>query len=157
MAKTTHKTSGKLRVASRTSGHIRTFVFCIIAICAGTVFLGVYISFNYSADKVAERELNYLAKDYYETYYHKTVANLSEEKKKDAEENGLPAVPLRLLYLFDNGRHEKSRQYFETPSIKCDSNNTYVYYTPHAPYGQKDYKYGYALSCDKFQKRVNLD
>ena len=157
MVKTTNKTSGKLRVARRTSSHARTFVFCIIAICIGIVFLGVYISFNYAADKVAERELVSLAKDYYETYYYKAVANLPDAQKQDASENGLPTVPLRLLYLFDSGRHEDSRQYFETPSLKCDANNTYVYYIPRAPYGPKDYTFGYSLNCDKINRRVNLD
>ena len=157
MVKTASRTSGKLRVTSRNSSHFRTFVFCIVTICIVLVISGAYVSFYYAPDKVAERELVRIAKDYYETYYHDAVSKLPEDQLAEATENGLPTVPLRLLYLFDNGRHEDSRDLFETDKLNCNSNSTYVRFVPYAPYGPTDYKMGYTLNCDKVNKRVGLD
>lgn len=101
-----------------------------------------------------EREINALAKDYYENYfYDKFVENLGDNSLTEAmgqyNEVGMDPVKLRQLLLFDDGRHENSRAVFTNKSYPCDTNLSYVKYRPFAPYGKTDYTYEVKLSCKK--------
>lgn len=117
---------------------------------AGYVAWQFYNMPEYATD----REMNMLAKDYYENYFYDMfVNNLGDNSLTKAmgqyDEKGMDPVKLRQLLLFDNGRHADSREIFSSKSYPCDTNLSYVKYHPFAPYGKTDYTYEIKMSCKK--------
>ena len=99
-----------------------------------------------------EREMNALAKDYYENYfYDKFVNNLGDNSLFDAmgkfQENGMERIYLRQLLVFDEDRGGKLREVFDTAHYKCNTNTSYIKYHPKEPYGKTDYTYEVNLAC----------
>ena len=95
-----------------------------------------------------ERELESLAKDYYENYYYDTV-NEPETALAEFAETGLPTAYLRKLLAFDNGRHAASAEVFDSAGYKCDTNKTGVKIFPEEPYGRTDYRVEYKYACEE--------
>ena len=130
----------------------RGFATATIFLCIFLVLFNLVSHFIFDPQKVAERELASLAKDFYENYYYDNFTeNLSDDQFATAfltySEYGFPKVYLRELLLFDNGRHEAARAYFDG-QYYCNTNHTAIQITPYAPYGKTDYNVTYTYECN---------
>lgn len=130
----------------------RKFVAASIFVCIFLVFFNLAAHAVLDPKKMAENELQALAKDYYENYYYDTFTeNLPEEDYLVAfttySEYGFPKVYLRELLLFDDAKHADSRAYFEGQYL-CNTNRTGVVFVPHAPFGRTDYEVKYTYDCE---------
>lgn len=129
----------------------RLFVTGGIMILTITVLVSLAIHFYYSPKMIAKRELQSIARDYYENYFYNNMINSIRGKTpaeifEKYEKNGFAKVKLRQLLLFDNGRHEKSMKYFD--DYKCDQDETEVLYKPKEPFGAKDYTLEISPVCE---------
>lgn len=113
-------------------------------------------SVHFEDDKVLERELTKIARDYYENYYYDKKMQQFKVGEGGADaaavlseytEVGIPEVLLRQLLLFDNSRWKDARELFET--MGCDTNKTGVRFFPTEPYGVKDYTMTINYACEK--------
>lgn len=127
-------------------------IVCII-VAAVAVVASLFIGFFFNSERVAQRKLAELAKDYYENYYYdKFMQTIDDESLEEAfgknEERGFAPVYLRQLLLFDNERNTKYEKYFSTSGYKCNKNETKIQIFPEAPYGKTNYKVEYVFSCN---------
>ncbi|MBR2589052.1 hypothetical protein IKE84_01800 [Candidatus Saccharibacteria bacterium] len=129
-------------------------IFSILAIiiCLVLVFGNVAVRIIFDPERAAKRELENIAKDYYENYYYDSFTENTPEDElavalQTYTDYGFPPVYLRQLLLFDNGRHEDSRSYF-TGQYFCNTNHTSVTYIPKPPYGKTDYEAVYKYDCE---------
>ncbi len=130
----------------------RKFTAVAIFVCIGLVFFNLAAHAVLDPQKLAEGELEMLAKDYYENYYYDVFTNsLPDEDYLVAfttySEYGFPKVYLRELLLFDDGKHAESRPYFEGQYL-CNTNRTSVTIIPYAPFGRTDYEVRYSYDCE---------
>lgn len=126
-------------------------VFAII-LCLVLVFGNVAARIIFDPERAAKRELESIARDYYENYYYDIFTeSLPEDELALAlqtySDYGFPPVYLRQLLLFDNERHAASRSYFDGQYF-CNTNHTSVTYLPRAPYGKTDYTMTYKYECN---------
>ena len=128
----------------------------IIALAVAMVVVAGYtaLQFHNMPEYATEREINALAKDYYENYfYDKLVENAGDNSISDImsayAEKGMEPVKLRQFFVYDNARHQDSEKIFTTAEYPCNTNTSTVRYTPVAPYGKTDYTYEVNLSCKK--------
>ncbi len=105
-------------------------------------------------DKVADREINELAKEYYEKYFYQNYKDsLSEDQdvaellEKNYAEASLEPVYLRQLMVYSRTNGGDPDAIFDNAHYKCNANVSKVTYQPVAPYGEKDYTYTVDLSC----------
>ena len=138
------KTSDKI-----TKIAIGALVVAMIAV-AGYVAWQFYNMPEYAT----EREINSLAKDYYENYFYSELLNNNSGDESAAasalsiyRDKQMEPVKLRQLLLFDNGRHQNSSEVFNSTHYKCDTNVSTVRFQPVEPYGRTDYTYEVNLSC----------
>ena len=130
----------------------RKFTAVVIFVCIGLVFFNLGAHAVLDPKRLAESEMEMLAQDYYENYYYDLfTSQLPEEDYIVAfttySEYGFPIVYLRELLLFDDGRHAKSRPYFEG-QYYCNTNRTGIRIVPHAPFGKTDYEVNYTYDCE---------
>ena len=136
----------------KTSDKVARVAIWFLAVAILAVVGYVAVQFYNMPEYRTEREMNKLAKDYYENYfYDKFVNNLGENSLYDAmgqfQESGLEPVYLRQLLIFDDERHGDLRDVFSTAHYKCSTNTSWVKYHPYEPYGKTDYDYEVNLSC----------
>lgn len=103
-------------------------------------------------DKRADREINSLAKDFYENYYYaRNIEVLDDEgmTKMLSTYADAPMEPvyLRRLLVYAREQGKDSDEIFKNDLYECDTNTSKVTYQPVAPYGKKDYTYTVELSC----------
>ncbi|MBR3264306.1 hypothetical protein IKF94_03735 [Candidatus Saccharibacteria bacterium] len=130
----------------------RKFTVVAIFVCLALVFFNVAAHAVLDPKKLAENELQSLAKDYYENYYYDVFTEQLPESDylvafTTYSEYGFPKVYLRELLLFDDSRHADSRPYFEG-QYSCNTNRTSVTIIPYAPYGRTDYEVKYDYDCE---------
>ena len=131
----------------------RKIALVLILIAVATVVLNVVGSIQFAPEKMARRELEKIAKDFYENYFYREYAGnlagdeLTEEFDK-LRESGFSRVYLRQLLLYDNEKHADSAKYFKYDNYTCDTNKTYVIFYPDPPYLEKDYHAEYHLECE---------
>lgn len=130
----------------------RKFTTAVIFVCIFLVFFNLVAHAVLDPQKLAENEMQRLAKDYYENYYYDAfISSLPDEDYSIAfttySEYGFPKVYLRELLLFDDGRHTDSRQYFEGQYL-CNTNRTSITIIPYAPFGRTDYEVKYDYDCE---------
>ena len=118
------------------------FAFTIFIICQ-IIFTPIFF---------ASRELEHIARDYYENYYHaKFIANKSGLEAEAAfapyTESGFPTLTLRQLLLFDNSRHAASAPTFTIDGQPCSTSDTTIRIYPQPPFGPKNYRLETHLSC----------
>ncbi len=128
------------------------FAVGVICLCLVLVLGNMIAHFIFDPERAAKREMESLAKDYYENYYYDNfTANIPEDELEIAfmtyADYGFPPVYLRQLLLFDDERHADSRSYF-TGQYFCNTNHTAVTFVPHAPYGKTDYTAKYEYECE---------
>ena len=129
----------------------RTFSTIAIIACLFLVFFNAGAHIILDPKRVSMNKIEELARDYYENYYYDSfVSSIPEEDFDTAfitySEYGFPRVYLRELLLFDDGRHEKDRAYFDG-EYYCNTNHTSVTILPVFPYGKKDYEINYNYDC----------
>ena len=127
------------------------FSVFVIILCLVLVFGNVIAHIVFNPETAAKRELERIAKDYYENYYYDIFTENTPEDElaialQSYADYGFPPVYLRQLLLFDDGRHENSRPYFSGQYF-CNTNHTSVIYMPYPPYGKTDYSIKYAYDC----------
>lgn len=125
----------------------------LIGTCA--VMIALTIGYSAIADpaKRSQRELEKLANAYYIEYLypHALGKNLNQPEAilADYVQQGLPAVRLRQLLLYNNGKYASSIDAFSNQYYECDTSQTYVRYYPVEPYGPRDYTVSYGTACEK--------
>ena len=125
-----------------------------VVIISVITVLGYLAASNYFApEKMAHRELEKIAKDYYENFFYDNVSasvptDQKTEKFKIYAENGFPRVLLRELLLYDDEKHASSEKYFNYAGYTCDQDRTSVTIYPTEPYGAKDYRIEYNYVCE---------
>lgn len=125
----------------------------LIGTCAVAIALTIGYSSIADPAKRSQRELEKLANAYYVEYLypHALGKNLKQPEVilADYVQQGLPAVRLRQLLLYNNGKHASSIDAFSNQYYECDTSQTYVRYYPVEPYGPRDYTVAYGTSCEK--------
>ncbi len=129
----------------------RGFSTVAIILCIILVFFNLGAHAILDPKRMAETEMESIAKDYYENYYYdQFIQNVPESDLAMAFQTytdyGFPRVYLRELLLFDNSRHASSRAMFEGQYI-CNTNNTAIQIVPYAPFGKTDYRVNYFYDC----------
>lgn len=130
----------------------RKFTTLAIILCIGLVFFNLGAHAVFDPKKLAEDELQRLAKDYYENYYYDVFTQKIPESDYELafttySEYGFPKTYLRELLLFDDGRNAKSRAYFDG-QYYCNTNQTAIQIIPYPPYGRTDYEVKYTYDCE---------
>ena len=145
-----------MKLQHRSDWRARNVSIVIISISITTVVVSLVANYFFEPERVARRELQKLAQDYYEGYFYQTIVDKATENNQSPEslfssyaEKGFPKVRLRQLLLHGNGQNLPSRAAFDASHYYCDENATSVIFTPHAPYGTKDYAITYDTSCQK--------
>lgn len=127
-------------------------VVAIATVIISALTLAVNIAMNefFREDRVAERALAALAKDYYENYYFdrfsESTSDLSDAFEKYST-IGFPSVSLRQLLLVDNRRFAPYAYSFKNSRYACNQELTTVKIYPKSPYGKTDYDIKLNLSC----------
>ena len=129
----------------------RKFSTFAIILCLLLVFFNLGAHAILDPKRMAENEMQKIAKDYYENYYYdQFIQNVPENELDIAfatyTDYGFPRVYLRELLLFDNSRHASSRPYFEG-QYTCNTNTTAIKIIPYAPFGKTDYEIEYIYDC----------
>lgn len=147
-----------MKLPFRTDWRARKLALVIIAISTVAIIGSLVTNVYLEPERLALKELQFIARDYYENYFYQNYLNEhTYEDGLDIEEafsaytaKGFPAVRLRQLLLYDGGKYAASRAYFEAERFTCDENLTSVTYVPYAPFGRTDYTVSYdTTSCLK--------
>lgn len=125
----------------------------MIGVSAVTIAITFILGNVLDPVKRSEHELEKLADAYYIEYlYPRSLGKYLNEPEtilKDYVSQGLPAVLLRQLLLYDNGKNASSIEAFSNDYYQCDANKTYVRFYPVEPYGPRDYTVQYGTACEK--------
>lgn len=144
-----------MKISRSRARQAKKIAVIVILIATVTVAGSLWANQYFSPAGRAGRELQALAKDYYENFFYDLLLRESKSGgETDLEKifepyakHGMQPILLRQLLLFDEGRHESSRKEFINDSYSCDTNKTSVRITPIAPFGRTDWKAEYNLSC----------
>lgn len=147
------KAAKNLRTAKHSAPLAKRFAIIIIIFCSAIILLNIVANAYFNPGAVVDREINNLAKEYYEDYlYQNMTTGLSEEEitKELAryEKSGTGNVYLRQLLLYDSGRREDAASYFNHKGYTCDRNKTYVKYYPEPPFKKENYHFEIKLACE---------
>ncbi len=147
------KSVRRFRMPEFFAPHAKWITIGIIIICFITVLGAMFALWYFTPEKIANREIEYLAKDYYENYFYDDYFGSLPEENRGVEFKryvtlGLAPTYLRQLLQFDNSRHTSSAVKFSNPVYFCDTNKTKVIFYPHAPFGKTDYTMKIDLSCE---------
>ena len=134
--------------------HAKRIVIGIVFICLVVVIGATVASWYFSPDKVARREIERIARDYYENYfYNNFFAELTGEDRQTEFEKyvkrGFAPTYLRQLLNYDDGKHQASAGYFSDPNYTCDTNATNVIFYPYQPFGEENYTMKIEMVCAK--------
>ena len=134
--------------------HARRIVFALIIICLITVLGSLGASWYFAPEKVARREIERIARDYYENYFYdnffaELVGEERETEFKKYTERGFSPTYLRQLLNYDDGKHADSAKYFNDPSYTCDTNSTSVTFYPYPPFSEDNYTMKIKMDCGK--------
>ena len=126
----------------------RKITLIIIAAVAFLVGIAILLSVIFSAENTTKRQIESMAKDYYETFFYENFTKNSGGEISAFEkyaEKGFAKVTLRQLLLFDGGRYKNLT---ENLTEYCNEGLTTVKFYPVEPYGTKNYKIEYDYSCN---------
>ena len=114
------------------------------------IIIGIIIINSLSYESKLKRELNNMAKDFYETYYYPGIVNV--ENKDQILENmhdvGIK-ISLNNLMIYNNHKNEDKLELFKNDKTneECNKEETKVIIYPHKPYKETNYKVEVVLSC----------
>lgn len=128
-------------------------VYGIIVAAAVLVAVNIAVSLYFQPDRVVSREIDLLAREYYENYYYQNLVGerTGEEKEKLLSRyaaSGTAPTYLRQILLYDGGKHKDLEGFFVNDTYTCDLNKTAVVFFPEAPYGPENYHFETRLSCE---------
>lgn len=130
------------------NGRKIVLTLCVFGLILGGFMIGQRIYHN--PEKVAEREIKKMARDYYENhFYHQFVGKKGENGARLAkyQEHGLSPVLLRHLLSYDGAKYDNLRKYFDNKEIACDTEKSQVTIKPKEPFGRNDYEVLVFLYC----------
>ncbi|MDO4987107.1 MAG: hypothetical protein Q4E46_02230 [Candidatus Saccharibacteria bacterium] len=134
--------------------HAKRIIFGLIIVCLLAVIGSAVATWYFSPDKVARREIERIARDYYENYfYNEFFANLAGDERTTEFEKytskGFSPTYLRQLLNYDDGKHQDSAKYFNSPDYTCDTNSTHVVFYPYPPFSEDNYTMKIEMRCGK--------
>ena len=139
----------KLLKKSQRTFHLtaRKLTLMIIVVAVLTVGLALLLGAIFNPEATTKREIEAMARDYYETYYYENFKVSEDDVAVFSEytESGFAKTTLRQLLLFDGGRYKSA---YERLTNYCDENATTVLFYPVEPYGAKNYRAEYNYSCN---------
>ena len=142
----------KLNLPKKHAREVRKLTLVMIFASVVLVLGALFLMYYFEPERTANRELERMAKEYYEDYlYERFIENSdlgTEESLAEFSEGGLDRVRLRQLLLYNGGANSWARKYFEG-KYRCDLDATEVIYHPASPFGVKDYTVEYKPSCKK--------
>lgn len=107
------------------------------------IIVGITIfAFIATPEYLVKREIENIARDYYENYYYPSIPNPSGLDYY--AERGFARVTLRQLMLYDNRKHYASMEYLST---YCNLDQTQIKIYPEKPFERKNYRVDYTYSC----------
>lgn len=165
-----HKTKKKQKRSRRAKSYIascrsyrisKNTILTVIALAMLSMLLFVIYNLIATPEHLIKKQIDSLARDYYENYiYATTLSNNSidvnhPEESSDAlnkifsryTELGFSQASLRQLLLFNDGKYASLENTF---SKYCDLDRTSIKIYPEAPFGRTNYHIDYNYSC-KFQ------
>ena len=141
-----------MKIERRDSYRARNFALGLIIASALLLVIATIATFYFSPENNANRELERIAKEYYETYlYGKSLSTFENgtEGFADFREKGFYPVKLRQLLLYNGGQNRNSQKLFTSDAYKCSLDDSVVIYRPVPPYGAKNYTIEYQTKCEK--------
>lgn len=141
-----------MKMKRRDSRRERKLATGLVVATVLIVALATGLTFYFSPENQATRELERMATEYYETYlYGSSVSTFENGVEGIAEmsKKGIQPVKLRQLLLYNGGKNKDLQKLFESSSYRCDLDATQVVYHPVEPYGVKDYTIEYKKECKK--------
>ena len=129
----------------------KTVASMAVVVSMVIVVFSLILNVYYEPAKVAERNFEKMARDYYENYLYPKIADSGdnlEETFKKYEDVGMAPVLLRQLLNYDGGKYAEAEKYFDTQKYKCDENETMAMFKPVAPYNAKNYEMTVEMSCN---------
>ena len=151
--KTHQSRPAPIKSAGLFAPHAKRITVGVIVVCLLTVLGAMFGLWYFTPDKVAYREIEKIARDYYENYFYDSYFGTLTGDDRIAEFEkyitpGFAPTYLRQLLNYDNGKHQSSTPKFSDPSYFCDTNATKVIFYPYAPYGKTDYRMKIIMSCE---------
>ena len=126
----------------------QTVILSVIILSMLVVILAVLLMHFTNPERNISRKIEELASNYYENKIFKSIADSKPDSYADVikkyEETGFSPVTLRQLLLFDSPVKTDTSK---TINKYCDENASIVHYYPVSPYGVKNYRTEYKLSC----------
>lgn len=130
----------------------RKIAFVMMGSCFVLIILNFFLGWYFAPEKMAERALEEMARDYYENHIYEQIVEpvmTDQEKLKLYSEFGLSPIRLRQLFSFENAKHDQKRELFEKKEYSCDTNESTVKFFPEEPFGRKNYRIVPSLTCQK--------
>lgn len=134
-------------LSSHTKTPTQKIILVVIVLAIIAVFIALFCSLAFNAERTTKAKISHLATDYYENYFY---PNLSPNGKDMSEvlgryaNTGLARVTLRQLIL---SNPNLSKQDASQLQKYCDENSTFVQFFPTEPYGKSDYRAEFTYSC----------
>ena len=155
------KLSNQIRLETLNSKIIRGLMIVVVLISACSVGFSLMVKKNVTAEALAEKQFQELAKSYYEDFFYDNFVNSHKDEiaAKGAEfvfkpylKTGFPMVKLRRLLSYSDENNLDKRIYFEHKKLTCNKDLSSVTFKPHAPFGKTDYTTDPILSCQKVEE-----
>ncbi len=142
----------KFRNPKLFSNYARIIATIQICICF-VVVVGSSIGCWFLApERMAQREMERMAREYYETYFYENLFGDMEEKVRNEalkkySRIGTPVTYLRQLLNYDDGKNSSLAPIFHYPEYSCNTNVANVVFYPQEPYTAKDYTMKITMDC----------
>ena len=112
----------------------------------------VVISYVFEPEKVAKKEFERLAVEYFEDYFYpKFVEEIPEERWNERmqfySKVGVQDVTLQQVLAYNMGMNRGSEKYFSRKGFSCDKKETYAKFFPEEPFGVEDYRVEFYYKC----------
>ena len=129
----------------------RRVVFGVIIATIVIVVVGLVVSFLCSNERITQRKIDEMTREYYEDYIYPNTINgaMSQDDINRVmgryERWGFTQVSLRQLLLYDGRKNMKEGGFVKN---YCDENETKAKIYPEAPYDKKSYRIEYEYKCE---------
>jgi hypothetical protein len=129
----------------------RRVILGVIVVAIVVVMVGLAVSLFCSNERMTQRKIDEMTREYYEGYIYPSLINGSmsqseiAEAMKRYEKWGFAPVALRQLLLYDGKKNMQEGGFVKN---YCDENNTKAKIYPEAPYDKKSYRIEYEYKCE---------
>ena len=143
----------KLRRYGRKSDAMvaRRVIIGVIIVAIAVVMVGLITSFFCNDERMTQRKIDEMTREYYEDYIYPKLINgaMSKEEINKVMERyvkwGFSPVSLRQLLLYDGRKNMEEGGFVKN---YCDENETKAKIYPEAPYDKKSYRIEYMYKCE---------